>query len=398
MEDGVLKRDVFDEVEPFLTTDDIIVLHGARQVGKTHILLFIKNYLEKNGKKTFFIDLEDSRLVETLDKSVDSFLTYLEQNGITINITSKEQKTYIFIDEIQYLENPSSFLKLITDHHKYLKLIVSGSSSFDIKSKFTNSLVGRTVEFEVYPLSFKEFLRFKGQINMLDIKSLYEEYILFGGYPKIVLDGDVLLKEKHLQQIIKTYVEKDISDLAKIRDIKKFNNLLKLLASQSGQLINLSQTANICELAVETVKEYISILEKTYVLKLVYPFSSSIKVEIVKTPKVFFYDTGLLQIIWLKKLQNTVFGHIFETSIFSELVKKFGRENINFWRNKNGTEIDFILDNKGDILPIEVKNNFSEFKKSKITAFLEKYKIVNYKVVGLEGAKKSPNYIYPWEI
>ena len=102
--------------------------------------------------------------------------------------------------------------------------------------------------------------------------------------------------------------------------------------------------------------------------------------------------------IWIKKLQNADIGNVLETSVFSELVKKFDRKDINFWRTKSQNEIDFILQNKGNILLIEVKNNFSLFKKSKIQAFLEKYKITNYKVVGLEGVKKSSNYIYPWEI
>lgn len=395
MTNSILKRDIFDQIEMFLGDDSIIVLHGARQVGKTHILYFIQDYLSKKGKKTHYLDLEDSRNLEVLDGGVDSFLQYLENHGFSSN-----ENVFILIDEIQYMKSPSPFLKLIADHHKNLRLIVSGSSSFDIKSKFTNSLVGRTVEFEVYPLSFKEFLRFK-EVKTVFVDTLtnyYREYMAFGGYPKVVLENEIIKKEIHLQQIVDRYIKKDISDLAKIDDVSKFNNLLKVLASQSGQLINIAQLSNICDLASITIKKYLSILEETYIIKLVYPFSSSAKVEVVKSPKVFFYDTGLLQMLWVKKLQNTDIGNILETSVFSELVKKSDRKDINFWRTKNGTEIDFILDHRGEITPIEVKNNFSLFKKSKIQSFLEKYKIKDYKVVGLEGIKKSSNYIYPWEM
>jgi len=135
----------------------------------------------------------------------------------------------VMIGEIQYLENPSSFLKLLADHHRYLKVIVSGSSRFEVKSKFKDSLVGRTVNFEVYPLSFEEFLGFKGvpfqpaphytEKKTAELQSLYTEFSLYGGYPKIVLTDDVSIKERYLQQIIDTYIRKDIRDLADIKDV-----------------------------------------------------------------------------------------------------------------------------------------------------------------------------------
>ena len=393
MENGIIKRDIFDKLESFLGTKNIIVLHGARQVGKTHIMYFIEKFLQKRGEETHYIDLEDSRFVEILDRGVDSFTAYLKGEGIKNKVT-------VFIDEIQYLQDPSSFLKLIVDHHPEIQLIVSGSSSFNIKSKFSDSLVGRTVNFEIFPLSFSEFLRFK-KINtsMTDkLLSLYNEYMAYGGYPKIVLDDDIKHKEIYLQQIIDTYIRKDISDLANVKDTKKFNDLLKVLASFSGQLLKVSELSDICGLALQTINSYLEILEETYIIKLVSPFSTSAKVEIAKTPKIFFYDTGILQMLWFKRLQNGNVGNIFETSVFSELVKKFGIENINYWRNKNMNEIDFILNKNNEILPIEVKSNFSQFKKSKINSFLEKYKINDFYVIGLLGEKNKEYYKYPWEI
>lgn len=393
MDNGVLRRDIFDKIESFLGTNNIIVLHGARQVGKTHILYFIQKFLQEKGKTTHYIDLEDSRFLEILDKGVDSFIYYLKGQGI-------DDEATIFIDEIQYLNDPSSFLKLMIDHYPKTHLIVSGSSSFNIKSKFSDSLVGRTVDFEIFPLSFTEFLRFKNVKTSMDDKlsDLYQEYIHFGGYPKIVLDDDTLHKEIYLQQIIDTYIRKDISDLANIKDTKKFNNLLKVLASQSGQLLKVSELSDITGLALQTINYYIEILEETYIIKLVSPFSSSAKVEVGKTPKIFFYDTGILQMLWFKRLKNEDIGNIFETSVFSELVKKYGKENINYWRNKNMNEIDFILNIKNEILPIEVKINFSQFKISKISSFLKKYKVLKFNVIGLKGNKNKEYDKYPWEL
>lgn len=363
-------------------------------MGKTHILYYIKNYLQGKKKSNYYIDLEDSRYVEILDRGIESFLNYLKGEGWD------GKKTFVFIDEIQYLTNPSPFLKLVADHVSNIQLIVSGSSSFNIKSKFSDSLAGRTVNFEIYPLSFTEFLRFKNiKTSMEDrLVSLYKEYMAFGGYPKIVLDDDIKRKETYLQQIIDTYIKKDISDLAKVKDTKKFNDLLKILASQSGQLVNVAGLSKTCSLASPTISNYLEILEETYILRLVSPFSTSPKVEVAKAPKIFFYDTGILQMLWLRRLQTENVGNILETSVFSELVKRFGAKNINFWRNKNQNEIDFILQANSKILPIEVKYNFSQFKKIKISPFLRKYKISDFYVAGLMGIKNESYFKYPWEL
>lgn len=393
----VLKRDVFDEIVKYLDTNNILVLHGARQVGKTNILFYLEKYLQEHRRRWHYLDLEDSRLVEMMDQGIDSFLSYLSKEGL---LTDKNEKLFVLIDEIQYLASPSPFLKLLADHHPYLQLIVSGSSSFDIRSKFSDSLVGRTVEFEIFPLSFSEFLRFKNAKLSLKDKALalYREFVNFGGYPKVVLEESIERKEKYLQQIIDTYVRKDINDLAQIKDIQKFNDLLKLLASQSGQLLNISQLANIVGVAQSTIENYLFILESTYILKLVSPYSSSAKVEVVKSPKVFFYDTGLLKMLWLKNLSAEIAGNVLETSVFSELVKKYGRQNINFWRNKSDNEIDFILQKDGGILPIEVKTNFNYFHQKSLDPFCQKYHVEDYRVVALDGQKTSEKFIYPWEL
>lgn len=269
-------------------------------------------------------------------------------------------------------------------------------------------MVGRTVNFEVYPLNFSEFLRFKGLTYNLQQKltpvhqqkliSFYKEYINFGGYPKVVLEDSIEKKEKYLQQIIDTYIKKDIRDLANIKDIQKFNNLLKILASQSGQLLNIRQLSSSCNLSVPTVENYLFILENTYIIKKLPPFSSSAKVEIVKSPKVFFFDTGLMQMLWLKNLERGLWGAVLETSVFGELAKKYTADNLHFWRSKGGNEIDFILKTKEGILPIEVKRNFGHFVKKSMDFFLNKYRLSNYRVTALDGQKTSANFIYPWEL
>lgn len=397
------KRHIFDQIQPYLGDETILVLLGSRQVGKTHILHYIDNYLKEQNHQTFYYDLEFPNLLSVLNQGTDAFIMDLESKGY-----KKGENIFVFIDEIQYLDNPSSFLKIIADHYKNIHLIVSGSSTFDIKTKFTNSLAGRTINFEVFPLSFAEFLTFKESeytntkhltsSGLKSIKLLYTEYIFCGGYPKIVLEPNVIKKQQHLLQLIDTYVRKDIRDLADITDIAKFNSMLKVLSSQSGQLLNVASLSRETGISQPTLLKYLSILEETFVIKRVTPFSRSPSVEISKNPKVFFLDSGLQSLLWLGDFPPAILGNIFETNVFSELVKRYGRGNIRFWRTKSGQEVDFIIINQNQPLPIEVKITFPSSVPRGLQNFLSKYKPGHHRVVALSGTKSIPNSIYPWEI
>lgn len=400
----LFKRKIIDELVKYLNTPDILVLHGARQVGKTSILYYLQNVLKAKGKPCYYADLEDSRLKAVLDAGPEEFVKHLKEEGY-----DPAKKTFVFIDEIQYLSNPSSFLKLTADHYHSLKLIVSGSSSFEIKSKFKDSLVGRTLEFEVFNLSFEEFALFKGKPlpenikdptarKLEELKSLYKEYTLYGGYPKVVLARPLELKEKYLQQIIDTYIKKDIRDLAEIKDIQKFNKLLEVLAAQSGNLLNVLELSGTCQLAKQTVEKYLFILENTYIIKLLRPFSGNLRSELFKVPKIFFYDTGLMQMLWLKSLPKEIIGNVFETSVFAELIKKHSQKNVFFWRTKDKKEIDFILKSGGAALPIEVKLNFAQFAPGAVKYFNSKYGSKTYRLAGLNGKPADKFSVYPWQL
>jgi predicted AAA+ superfamily ATPase len=333
---------------------------------------------------------------------VDVFLANLKGRGYV-----EGEGIYVLIDEIQYLDNPSSFLKIIADHYTNIHLIVSGSSTFDIKSKFSDSLAGRTTPFEVFPLSFAEFITFKetglilsqmtSPAGISNLRQLYAEFVTYGGYPKVVLESLVEKKKQYLLQVIDTYIRKDVRDLARVEDTRKFNNMLKILASQSGQLLDMSSLSRETTISFATLQKYLSILEETFVIKRVTPYSRSPSVEISKNPKVFFLDSGLQSVLWLNNFQSTFLGTVFETNVFSELVKKYGRGAVHFWRTKTHLEIDFVVED-GDILPIEVKTNFRQFNSRAIKSFVKKYKIMDWKLIGLEGEKMSPNEFFPWEI
>jgi len=410
----IYKRTVTEAIGRFLPTDDIIVIHGARQVGKTSILMLLQDQLQASDEQTYYIDLEDSRFVSLLDNGVDEFVTYLAEQGFDLPaLRAAGRKLYVMIDEIQYLANPSSFLKLLADHHRYLKIIVSGSSSFEIKSKFKDSLVGRTVNFEIYPLSFQEFLTFNEisfapadhftEKKTAELRRLYMEFALYGGYPKIVLTQGSDIKEKYLQQIIDTYVRKDIRDLAEIKDVNKFNRLLETLASQSGNLLNVSELSVTADLARETIERYLLILEQTYILRLVRPFSRNLRAELFKTPKVFFYDTGLMQMLWLKRLQKEILGPVFETSIFAELVKRHGPEQVFYWRTQDKKEIDFVVKFPDKVFPVEAKLHFPRTIPRVLLTFDAAYRAdssesPSYRLVGITGEPSEEQMIFPWQL
>jgi len=400
-------RKLVPDIKPFIETPDIIVIHGARQTGKTSLMKIIQNDLPKEN--CFYFDLEDSRFKSLLEEGIESVINYLKQKGSF----NHHGITYLFVDEIQYLSNPSSFLKLTHDHHPEIKLIVSGSSSFEIKSKFKDTLVGRTVNFELFPLDFEEILWFiiqtinlkekvNNQILIGELLNFYKEYILFGGYPKIVLTEEVKIKEKYLQQIIDTYIKGDIRDLANIRHIDKFNKLLHVLANQTGQLLNVSELANTTKIARQTVEEYLFILQQTYILKLINPFSGNIRSELFKTPKIFFYDTGLMNMLSKKYLPENIEGYVFETAVFSDLIKNYSQNNINYWRTMDKKEIDFILSLKNKTIPIEVKLNSNRLNYTPLKYFSQKYSLKNSYCISLSGELSQKDIlleqIFPWDI
>ncbi len=403
----LFNRKLFEDIKPFLNTSDIIVIHGARQTGKTSLMQIIQNKLSKEN--CFYFDLEDSRFKTLFEEGIVSVINYLKQKGRY----EPQDRIYLFVDEIQYLSNPSSFLKLTHDHHAEIKMIVSGSSSFEIKSKFKNTLVGRTVNFELFPLDFEEFLWFKEQSFNLnqtinnktligELQGLYKEYVLFGGYPKIVLTEKVDIKEKYLQQIIDTYIKGDIRDLANIRHIDKFNKLLQVLANQTSQLLNIKELANTTRIARQTVEDYLFIMQQTYVIKLVHPFSGNIRSELFKTPKVFFYDTGLMNMLSQRYLPRNIEGISLETAVFSDLTKNYGHHNINHWRTMDKKEIDFILSLRNEFIPLEVKINATRLNYTPLKYFTKKYNSKRQFCISLEGEPPKNAFlvdrIFPWDI
>ncbi len=402
------KREIFNTIVNFLEIPEALVLHGARQVGKTTLMKMTIDYIKKNGQnKSFYFDMEDEKYLKLCNQGHEEIINYIESK------TEQEEnkKIFIFIDEIQFLDNPSSLIKLFYDHHKdKYKLIVSGSSSFAIKSKFKDSLVGRIIDLEIFGLSFKEFLNFKelkynlattSELANAELKKIYNEYILYGFYPQVVLTDKLKMKEVYIKGIIEKYIYKDIKDLANIKDVKKFNNLLKCLASQTGQLVNVNELSDTLNIARQTIEEYLFILENTYIIKLINPFYKNMRSELTKMPKIYFEDLGILNILKNKKLSTEFDGNFFENSVYTYLRRKFNVDDLNFWRTKSKQEVDFIINNKKPI-PMEVKLSYNDKLMKNLISFGKKYKIDKLNCIVYNKKKNSKHknikQLYPWEI
>jgi len=381
-------RNVTIEALKYIDNDDILIFIGARQTGKTTILRQIQKYLEKENSSVYFLNLEDPDYLSLLNQSPKNLLKLF-----SFDLT---KKSYVLIDEVQYLDNPSNFLKYFYDEYKgKIKLIVSGSSAFYIDRKFNDSLVGRKKLFYVRTLSFKEFLRFKNEneLSKKDFRNLsihekekisllYHEYMLYGGYPKVVL-SDFDQKIDLLMDIAYSYIKKDIYE-ANIKSDEVFYKLCKILASQIGGLVNTSEIANTLGVSKTAIDNYLYILQKSFHIALVRPFYMNVRKELTKMPKCYYMDMGLRNFFvssfesFKTRKDN---GQLLENACFRQLLDSNIYENIKFWRTVQGNEVDFIVNDK---IAYEVKVDESQFKKNKYSVFMQIYNFIPMAIVTVD--------------
>jgi predicted AAA+ superfamily ATPase len=385
----MLKRRLFYKIKQHLGEKEYTIITGARQTGKTTLLMQLQDELQSENKAVYYLTLEDPEILTSLDEHPENIFNYL-----TIN---KQIKIYLLIDEVQYLENPSNFLKLLFDKYASdLKIIATGSSAFYIDTKFKDSLAGRKRLFTLYTLDFDEFTEFKTGDKFLakeltkirnnnkyrslrrrELKLLFNEYLIFGGYPAVVLAGDIEKKKLLLKDLVHSYLQKDIYE-ARVRDEKKFYNLLVLLANQTGNLLNINELSNTLGISVTSVENYIYVLRKSFHIHLIRPFHNNIRKELVKMPKIYFNDPGFRNTI-LSIYQNIETrldkGALIENYAFIRLRQKYELEYLKFWRTTSGNEVDFVLDDPevSKKEAVEIKFNSTSFNKNKYVKFLETY-------------------------
>lgn len=361
-----IKRDVLAEMWSKIENKETVVLVGARQTGKSYLLNEIFKRLKKKKKNVSLISLEDKKYLELLNEDPKKLLEIIS--------LSSNLRTYCLIDEIQYLDDPTNFIKYFYDVYKgRIKLVVTGSSSFYIDRKFKDSLVGRKYIFRLNTLSFTEFVNYRsggrlvekvrdfGMLRNLfcgkirdyknkivlteaeELRQYFAEYSLFGGYPRVVLSETVDEKVNVLKDIADSYLKKDIFE-SDIRNENAFYNLIRLLASEIGNLVNINSISDVLGLSRMTVEKYLYVLQKSFHINLISPFTTNIRRELIKMKKVFFSDIGLRNYLvdsFEPLLTRDDKGGLFENMVYIQVRNRLANVT-RFWRYKDN-EVDFIL-------------------------------------------------------
>ena len=395
----MIKRDIFKELKSHLRQKEISLLVGPRQAGKTTLMKLLQEFLEREGEKTLYLNL-DFESDQPFFQSQKALIQKIE-------LELGKQKGFIFIDEIQRKENAGLFLKGLYDYDLPYKFIVSGSGSVELKEKIHESLLGRKRLFEIETLSFKEFVNFKTDyryqeklINFFAVEQekgriLLEEYLNFGGYPRVVLEETLSEKKKIMDEIYRSLLEKDMAYLLKVEKIEAFSHLIKILASQIGRIVNFSELSSTIGISLKTIENYFRYAQKTYIIEKLTPYFRNPRTEISKAPVVYFHDLGLRNYAlgFFGSLPlGMERGFLFQNFIFRLLKEKYHQEtlDLHFWRTKDRAEVDFILEIAGRFIPVEIK--YAELKKPELgrslRSFISRYKSPEAWVVNLALEEK----------
>lgn len=341
---------------------EVLVLLGARQVGKTTLL-------KKCFPGAYFLSVDNESVRQNLERY--DFSVYRQ-------IFPADVKELV-IDEIHFLSDPGRAAKIIYDQMPEIKLIITGSSSLQIKNRASESLAGRKIDYYLFPLTLSEILFQKGIENILnyrlvenilqekmkdkiynfDLEGILANIIIYGGYPVLI---DRPSDGKYLTNLVDSVIFKDLLELKTIDNRPAALNLLKLLAYQIGSLVNLSELSSRLGINVNTVKRYLSLFEQSLIIFPLKPFTAKKRDEIGKMAKYYFYDTGLRNALIdnfspLNSRQD--FGSLFENFIVAEVLKINNYHDLglkmNFWRTKQGSEIDLVLTKEKQIFGVEIK-------------------------------------------
>jgi predicted AAA+ superfamily ATPase len=395
----MIQRSILKGLLDHLIEPEITLITGPRQVGKTTLMHLMAGKLSAEGKPTLFLHLDN----EADFKILSSQASLIER----IKTESANQKVFVFIDEIQLKENAGRFMKGLYDNNLPVKFILSGSGSMELRANIQESMAGRKRVFEVMPVSFFEFADFRtdyahsGRLDahlMNDFEGalvLLNEYLNFGGYPRVIMAATLHEKMDVINEIYQSYMTRDIQLLLKGHGPEIYSRMITLLAAQTGGMINLSTLSNETRAALATIQKYLWYADRTWFLKMIPPLHGNKVKEITKSPVVYFVDHGMrnFSIRMFGNVHNhRDYGFVFQNLVCSILLDTLQRHiyDLHFWRTINKAEVDFVIDRYENPLPVEVK--YSSLKKPEITrslrSFIDHYHPTDAWVINLTFAGK----------
>ena len=360
------ERTILKDIRKWVGKKTIIVVTGMRRTGKTTLLRML--FDEVPGKNKVFLDMENplhQRVFREVD--FDNIPANLKAYGVSVN-----EAAYVFLDEIQAMPELVLAVKYLFDHYD-VKFFLTGSSSYYLKNLFPESLAGRKTVFEIYPLSFQEFLTFKNRETEYHVTflekderknpvayektiKLFQEYLDFGGFPGVVLAESNEEKEALIEDIFKSYYQKDVQSLADFRETAKLQELILLLLQRTGSRLDVTKISSELGITRQTVYNYLSFLSATYFISLVPPYTKNIDREISGTKKIYVCDTGILN-----RFARVDAGNILENGVYNNIK---ARGDAHYYQKRTGAEIDFIL--KDSETALEVKETGTQQDKKRL--------------------------------
>jgi len=397
---GIIERDIQGKAIRSLKEKEILVLPGLRQTGKSTLAFQLIDHLLKEDispDRIFYFTFDDLSLRQELSASYPSFLNIVE-HYLGEEIGTLSDPIYLFMDEVQKVPGFVEYVKSLYDLKYPIKWILTGSASLELKAQVKESLAGRVLNLAVSPFSERETFNLSGfpppdkkelwklfltengpdrkrlmklEAELLPFKTriqrIFEECLVFGSLPGVILAPDTEKKTDLLKNYRETYLDQDIRNLVKEDKLWVYQRVMELLAGRIGDLLNYSNIASELEVTVDTVKRYCMLLEKTFILRNLSTYSRNVRNEILKTPKVYFTDLGirnsLLNLTTLSQIERLgQMGMALENMMLERMdtaIKQLGagEMSLHYWRTRTKEEVDIIVQTPERLLPIEIKSD-----------------------------------------
>jgi len=398
----MIKRWCYEKIKKHaFEAKEVTMVIGPRQSGKTTLLRQLMDEMIRDGRKVMYLNLD----YEADNQFFESQITLIAKIKNDIGSAGT-----VFIDEVQRKENAGVFLKGIYDMDLGYKFVVTGSGSFELNEKNVESMAGRKRLFELNSLSFKEFVDYKTDYRYVEkydllqrfesdkLSLMLQEYLVFGGYPAVVLANGEAEKRLLATEIFNSYLDKDIRGWLGVDKIQEFTEMCRVLAAESGQLLDMTKLGKQTALSYKTIKNYLWYLEKTYIIRTVRPFGKNKVNELVRSPMVYFNDLGMRNFLLGQLYQRDFKINLVDTSfLFQNLIflMLIDLTEINllpydicYWRTKSGAEVDFVWGNIVKPIPVEVKFSKQKNVTRSLMSFMNKYMPEKAFLVNLEVEKK----------